>query len=181
VKYNYIVIYNAQIINIIQFSQINLIGPAPIVVEICEFVEENSINQKITLDNLLKYIIEQKRFRIGYTPINSEYYGPYNKNYLSSEYFYKVEDVLFDRMALIKNKILADFPNIKKEEFDITFERISKFLNLKNENICLYIFKRNFYFSEKNQFFIEPIQFDYFVSLLLIGETKSWLITIWND
>ncbi|MCA6423537.1 MAG: hypothetical protein IM568_12075 [Flavobacterium sp.] len=172
----------------IQFSQIFLVGPAPVAVEMREFIEDTLNNKKISLAELLKYIVDYRSFRIGYSPRDSEFYGPFSKTNLSTENYEKVEESYQNLLTKIKNTIINDFSYLDKNEFEeifnefeVVFKRIILNLNFDNDNVTTYVFNKNFFSFEKSNRFNEPIQYDYFISLIFIDQRKSWFITIWYD
>ncbi|MCA6471790.1 MAG: hypothetical protein IM591_15550 [Chitinophagaceae bacterium] len=166
----------------IQFSQIILVGPASVAVEMREFIEDTLNNKKISLAELLKYIVEYRRFRIGYSPRDSEYYGPFSKTDLSPKNYSKFEGSYETLLSKIKNSIINDFPYLdEKEYFELVFNKLILNLNFDNDNVTTYVFNKNFFAFEKSNRFNEPIQYDYFISLIFIDQRKSWFITIWYD
>jgi len=171
-----------------QLSQIFLVGPAPVAVEMREFIEDTLNNKKISLAELLKYIVDYRRFRIGYSPRDSEFYGPFSKTNLSTENYEKVEESYQNLLTKIKNTIINDFSYLDKNEFEeifnefeVVFKRLILNLNFDNDNVTTYVFNKNFFAFEKSNRFNEPIQYDYFISLIFIDQRKSWFITIWYD
>ena len=165
----------------IQFSQINLNGPAPVSIEMREFIQDSSTNEATTLDGLLKHITHNRKFTVGYSPRDSEYYGPFFKNDLSPNNYDKFEGSFANLVLKIKNTIINDFSWLEKKEFEIIFNRLICNLNFDNENVTSYLFNKNLFSFEKSNQFNEPIQYEYFLSLILIGQSKSWFLTIWYD
>ncbi|MFN3794095.1 MAG: hypothetical protein ACK4RX_05470 [Chitinophagaceae bacterium] len=165
----------------IQFSQINLVGPAPVAVEMREFIEDTLKNKIISLAELLKYIVDYRRFTIGYSPRDSEYYGPFSKTDLSPKNYTRFEGSYDTLLSKIKNSIINDFSYLEKKEFEVIFNRLILNLNFDNDNVTPYIFNKNFFSFEKSKKFNEPIQYDYFISLIFIDQRKSWFVTIWYD
>ena len=165
----------------IQFSQINLNGPAPVAIEMREFIHDSSTNEATSLDGLIKYISDNRKFTVGYSPRDSEYYSPFSKTDLSPKNYDKFEGSFANLLLKIKNTIINDFSWLEKKEFEIIFNRLICNLNFDNENVTSYIFNKNFFSFEKSIQFNEPIQYEYFISLILIGQSKSWFLTIWYD
>lgn len=165
----------------IQFSQINLNSIAPLAVEMREFIQNSSTNKALTLDDLFKYIIDNRKFSVGYSPRDSEYYGPFPKTDLSSKNYSAFEGGYETLLSKIKTTIINDFSYLDKKEFEVIFNRLILNLNFDKDNVQSYIFNKNFFSFEKSNKFNEPIQYDYFISLILIGQNKSWFLTIWYD
>jgi len=165
----------------IQFSQINLNGPAPVAIEMREFIQDRSKNDTTSLDGLIKYISDNRKFTVGYSPRDSEYYGPFSKTDFSPKNYDKFEGSFANLLLKIKNTIINDFSWLEKKEFETIFNRLICNLNFDNENVTSYIFNKNFFSFEKSIQFNEPIQYEYFISLILIGQSKSWYLTIWYD
>lgn len=184
-----------------QLSQINLVGPGPVAVEMREFTKDYSDNVEmhefikdysyskiITLVELLQYIVNYRRFTIGHSPRNSEYYGPFSKTDLSPKNYSKFEGSYETLLSKIKNTIINDFSYLDKNEFEeifnefeVVFKRLILSLNFDNDNVTTYVFNKNFFSFEKSNRFNEPTQYDYFISLIFIDQRKSWFITIWYD
>ena len=73
--------------------------------------------------------------------------------------------------SISKNTIINNFSWIEKKEFEILFNRLICNLNFDNENVTSYIFNKNFFSFEKSIQFNELIQYEYFISLILIGQS----------
>lgn len=164
-----------------QFSQINLNSIAPLAVEMREFIQDSSTNKASTLDSLFKYIIDNRKFIIGYSPRDSEYYGPFPKTDLSPKNYSEFEGSYETLLSKIKNTIINDFSYLDKKEFEVIFDRLILNLNFDKDNVTSYIFNKSFFSFEKSNKFNEPIQYDYFISLILVNQNKSWFLTIWYD
>ena len=164
-----------------QVSQINLNSVAPLAIEMREFIRDSSRNEATTLDGLIKYIVDNRKFTVGYSPRDSEYYGPFSKTDLLPKNYSKFEGSYETLLSKIKNTIINDFSYLDKMEFEVIFNRLILNLNFDNDNVTSYIFNKNFFSFEKSNKFNEPMQYDYFISLILIGQSKSWFLTIWYD
>ena len=79
------------------------------------------------------------------------------------------------------SNIINDFSYLDKKGFEVTFNRLIINLNFDNDNVKSFIFNKNFFSFEKSNKLNEPMQYDYFISLMLIGQSKSWFLTIWYD
>ena len=87
----------------IQFSQINLNGLAPVAIEMREFIQDRSKNDTTSLDGLIKYISDNRKFTVGYSPRDSEYYGPFSKTDFSPKNYDKFEGSFENLLLKIKN------------------------------------------------------------------------------
>ena len=134
----------------IQFSQINLNGLAPVAIEMREFIQDRSKNDTTSLDGLIKYISDNRKFTVGYSPRDSEYYGPFSKTDFSPKNYDKFEGSFENLLLKIKNTIINNFSWIEKKEFEILFNRLICNLNFDNENVTSYIFNKNFFSFEKS-------------------------------
>lgn len=164
-----------------QFSQINFNGPAPVAIEMREFIQDSSTNEATTIDELIKYITDNRKFTVGYSYRDSEYYGPFSKTDLSPKNYSKFEGNYETLLSKIKNSIINDFTYLDQKEFELIFNRLILNLNFDNDNVTPYIFNKSFFSFEKSNKFNEPIQYDYFISLIFLDQRKSWFVTIWYD
>jgi hypothetical protein len=130
--------------------QINLNGPAPVAIDMREFIQDSFTNEIMTLEGLIKYITDNRKFTVGYSPRDSEYHGPFSKTDLSPKNYDKFEGFFPNLLLKIKNTIINDFSWLEKKEFEIIFNRLICNLNFDNENVTSYIFNKNF-FLLKNQ------------------------------
>ncbi len=104
-----------------QFSQANIVGPSSIALEPREFIHEQGSKNSLSLEYLLNYIVEERKYTIGHSAKSSEYYGPFTKTKIISSKFIEVAETIQSPLLQELKKIEVEFiDRIRKEKLDET-------------------------------------------------------------